>query len=88
MAQHHTVNLLQTQNSSTLPKTTQVSHSNIIKGETKMYTRTLNTRNAHPERSFYRPKTTAFYLVTEDKGDFFEDAIGKFLHICPPFNYG
>ena len=53
-----------------------------------MYTRTLNTRNAHPERSFYRPKTTAFYLVTEDKGDFFEDAIGKFLHICPPFNYG
>ena len=48
-----------------------------------MYTRTLNTRNTHPERGVYRPKTTAFYLVTEDKGDFFEDAIGKFLHICP-----
>ena len=48
-----------------------------------MYTRILNTRNTHPERGFYRPKTTAFYLVTEDKGDFFEDAIGKFLHICP-----
>ena len=51
-----------------------------------MYTRTLNTRNTHPERGFYRPKTTAFYLVTEDKGDFFEDAIGKFLHICPLAN--
>ena len=48
-----------------------------------MYTRTLNTRNTHPERGFYRPKTTAFYLVTEDKEDFFEDAIGKFLHVCP-----
>ena len=48
-----------------------------------MYTRTLNTRNIHPERGFYRPKTTAFYLVTEDKEDFFEDAIGKFLHVCP-----
>lgn len=48
-----------------------------------MYTRTLNTRNTHPERGFYRPKTTAFYLITEDKGDFFEDAIGKFLHVCP-----
>ena len=48
-----------------------------------MYTRTLNTRNTHPARGFYRPKTTAFYLVTEDKSFFFEDAIGKFLHICP-----
>lgn len=47
-----------------------------------MYTRTLNTRNTHPERGFYRPKTTAFYLVTEDKSFFIEDAIGKFLHIC------
>lgn len=83
MAQRHIVSLLQTQNSSTLQETTQVFHSNRIKGETKMYTRTLNTRNAHPERGFYRPKTTAFYLVTEDKGDFFEDTIDKFLHICP-----
>lgn len=48
-----------------------------------MYTRTLNTRNIHPERGFYRPKTTAFYLVTEDKSFFIEDAIGEFLHICP-----
>lgn len=48
-----------------------------------MYTRTLNTRNTHPERGFYRPKTTAFYLVTEDKSFFIEDAIGEFLHICP-----
>lgn len=48
-----------------------------------MYTRTLNTRNTHPARGFYHPKTTAFYLVTEDKEDFFEDAIGKFLHVCP-----
>ena len=47
-----------------------------------MYTRTLNTRNTHPERGFYRPKTTAFYLITEDKSFFIEDAIGKFLHIC------
>lgn len=51
-----------------------------------MYTRTLNTRNTHPARGFYRPKTTAFYLVTEDKGDFFEDAIGKFLHVCSLVN--
>ena len=86
MAQRHTVSLLQTQNSSTLPETTQVSHSNIIKGEIKMYTRTLNTRNTHPERGFYRPKTTAFYLVTEDKSFFIEDAIGEFLHICPLAN--
>lgn len=48
-----------------------------------MYTRTLNTRNTHPERGLYRPKTTAFYLVTEDKSFFIEDAIGEFLHICP-----
>ena len=48
-----------------------------------MYTRTLNTRNTHPARGFYRPKTTAFYLVTEDKSFFIEDAIGEFLHICP-----
>lgn len=48
-----------------------------------MHTRTLNTRNNHPERGFYRPKTTAFYLVTEDKSFFIEDAIGEFLHICP-----
>lgn len=51
-----------------------------------MYTRTLNTRNIHPERGFYRPKTTAFYLVTEDKSFFIEDAIGEFLHICPLAN--
>ena len=51
-----------------------------------MYTRTLNTRNTHPERGFYRPKTTAFYLVTEDKSFFIEDAIGEFLHICPLVN--
>ena len=51
-----------------------------------MYTRTLNTRNTHPERGFYRPKTTAFYLVTEDKSFFIEDSIGKFLHICPLAN--
>lgn len=48
-----------------------------------MYTRVLNTRNTHPERGFYRPKTTAFYLVTEDKSFFIEDAIGEFLHVCP-----
>lgn len=48
-----------------------------------MYSRILNTHNAHPERGFYRPKTTAFYLVTEDKSFFIEDAIGEFLHICP-----
>ena len=48
-----------------------------------MYTRVLNTRNTHPERGFYHPKTTAFYLVTEDKSFFIEDAIGKFLHVCP-----
>lgn len=51
-----------------------------------MYTRTLNTHNNHPERGFYRPKTTAFYLVTEDKSFFIEDAIGKFLHVCPLAN--
>lgn len=51
-----------------------------------MYTRVLNTRNTHPERGFYRPKTTAFYLVTEDKSFFIEDAIGEFLHICPLAN--
>lgn len=51
-----------------------------------MYTRTLNTHNTHPERGFYRPKTTAFYLVTEDKSFFIEDAIGKFLHVCPLAN--
>ena len=51
-----------------------------------MYSRILNTRNTHPARGFYRPKTTAFYLVTEDKGDFIENAIGKFLHICPLAN--
>ena len=48
-----------------------------------MYSRILNTHNTHPARGFYRPKTTAFYLVTEDKSFFFEDAIGNFLHICP-----
>ena len=46
-----------------------------------MYTRILNTHNTHPARGFYRPKTTAFYLVTEDKSFFFEDTVGKFLHI-------
>lgn len=51
-----------------------------------MYTRTLNTHNNHPERGFYRPKTTAFYLVNEDKSFFIEDAIGKFLHVCPLAN--
>ena len=48
-----------------------------------MYTRVLNTRNTHPERGFYRPKTTAFYLVTEDQSFFIEDAIGECLHVCP-----
>lgn len=48
-----------------------------------MYTRILDTHNTHPERGFYRPKTTAFYLVTEDKSFFIEDGVGEFLHICP-----
>ena len=34
-------------------------------------------------RVVHRPKTTAFYLVTEDKSFFIENAIGNFLHICP-----